>query len=269
MKAVDRIREASELRPKIGLVLGSGLGNFAESIEDPVTIPYKDLEGFVSSSVQGHKGEFILGKLNGVEILAMNGRIHYYEGHSIDQVVYPMKVMADLGIEKVIITNAAGGVNKDFQPGDLMLITDHINFTGVNPLMGKNDDNLGPRFLDMTHAYPKDLQDLAIEAAKEEGIFLQEGVYMWFTGPSYETAAEVRLARTVGGDAVGMSTVPEVLVAHHRGVEVLGISLITNHATGVSDQVLSHQEVVEVSKKAEGNFKKLVTRIIERLGHAY
>ena len=261
-EALKYIKEKVDFQPELGIILGSGLGDFAKNIQDTIHLPFKDIPGFAGSTVKGHTGEFIFGDLFGKKVLAMNGRVHYYEGHPIEQVVLPVKVMADLGIKDLIVTNAAGGVNESFNPGDLMVITDHINFTGVNPLIGLNCDDKGPRFLDMSQAYCKKSIDLAKEVAKDLSIDLKEGVYMWFTGPSYETAAEVRLARTVGADAVGMSTVPEVIVAHHRGVRVLGLSLITNHATGVTDEPLSHEDVGLASKKAEGEFKALVEKIV-------
>lgn len=263
MNALDYIKGKINIEPELGIILGSGLGDFAKNIEDPIHIPFSEVPGFAASTVQGHAGEFIFGQLFGKKIVAMNGRVHYYEGHPISQVVLPVKVMTDLGIKNLIVTNAAGGVNKEFNPGDLMIITDHINFTGVNPLIGPNEDNKGPRFLDMSETYSLDSIALAKKVAREEKMDLKEGVYMWFTGPCYETAAEVRLARTLGADAVGMSTVPEVIIAHHRGVKVLGISLITNHATGVSKEPLSHEDVVLASKKAEGRFKLLVEKIVQ------
>lgn len=261
--ALNYVKERIDIQPELGLILGSGLGDFAKNIENPCRISFSDIPGFAASTVVGHAGEFIFGNLGGKKVVAMNGRVHYYEGHPIDQVVLPIKVMTDLGIKTLIVTNAAGGTSLDYGPGDLMLITDHINYAGVNPLIGPNEEDKGPRFLDMSEPYSKDLQALAKNVAKEEGINLKEGVYMWFTGPTFETAAEVRMARMLGANAVGMSTVPEVIIARHRGVQVLGISLITNHGTGVTDEPLSHEDVVLASKKAEGNFKALIQEIVQ------
>lgn len=263
--AVRYIEEKIKVLPKTAVILGSGLGDFADSIEDPVVIPYGNIPDFPVSTVAGHRGELIFGTVGGRDIVAMKGRIHYYEGLGIDKVVAPMKVLADLGIQEVIVTNAAGGCNPSYKPGDLMVIGDHINFTGVNPLIGPNDETKGPRFLDMSRAYDPALRSLAHRVGSDLGIPLQEGIYMWFTGPVYETPAEVRLAQTLGADAVGMSTVPEVIIAHHRGVKVLGISCITNFAAGITEKPLDHREVMEVGARVSETFKELVKGIIKRL----
>lgn len=260
--SIKYIKNIINETPEIGIILGSGLGDFGETIENKITISYKDIPDFPVSTVPGHEGCLIFGKVENKNVVAMQGRIHYYEGQGIDKVVYPIKVMAELGINKLLVTNACGGVNTSFKPGDLMLIRDHINFSGQNPLIGPNDE-AGPRFPDMSYAYSKELRDKARAVSNECGINLQEGVYMYFTGPTYETPSEVKLARILGADAVGMSTVPEVIVARHRGIEVLGISCITNMAAGILDQPLNHEEVIEVSNRIKGNFKKFVKEVIK------
>lgn len=264
-KSIDYIKGKIKNQPEIGIVLGSGLGDFADSIEDKIEIPYTEIPGFPVSTVKGHDGKLIFGKINSKEVCVMKGRIHYYEGYDIKEVVYPIEVLAGLGIKTLILTNAAGGVNTDFEPADLMIINDHINIMGKNPLIGPNDEDLGPRFPDMTDLYNKDLIEVAEKSAKKLGIDIQEGVYMYFTGPSYETAAEVRMARILGADAVGMSTVPEAIIARHRGLKILGISTITNMSTGILDTPLDHTEVVEVGQEVAGKFKELLKEIIEEI----
>ncbi len=264
-KSIDYIKDKIKNQPEIGIVLGSGLGDFADAIEDKIEIPYTEIPGFPVSTVKGHDGKLIFGKINSKEVCVMKGRIHYYEGYDIKEVVYPIEVLAGLGIETLILTNAAGGVNTDFEPADLMIINDHINLMGKNPLIGPNDEDLGPRFPDMTDLYNKDLIEVAEKSAKKLGIDIQEGVYMYFTGPSYETAAEVRMARILGADAVGMSTVPEAIIARHRGLKILGISTITNMSTGILDTPLDHTEVVEVGQEVAGKFKELLKEIIEEI----
>mgnify|MGYP001630282909 FL=1 len=264
-KSIDYIKGKIKNQPEIGIVLGSGLGDFADAIEDKIEIPYTEIPGFPVSTVKGHDGKLIFGKINSKEVCVMKGRIHYYEGYDIKEVVYPIEVLAGLGIETLILTNAAGGVNTEFEPADLMIINDHINLMGKNPLIGPNDEDLGPRFPDMTDLYNKDLIEVAEKSAKKLGIDIQEGVYMYFTGPSYETAAEVRMARILGADAVGMSTVPEAIIARHRGLKILGISTITNMSTGILDTPLDHTEVVEVGQEVAGKFKELLKEIIEEI----
>lgn len=264
-KSIDYIKGKIKNQPEIGIVLGSGLGDFADAIEDKIEISYTEIPGFPVSTVKGHDGKLIFGKINSKEVCVMKGRIHYYEGYDIKEVVYPIEVLAGLGIETLILTNAAGGVNTDFEPADLMIINDHINLMGKNPLIGPNDEDLGPRFPDMTDLYNKDLIEVAEKSAKKLGIDIQEGVYMYFTGPSYETAAEVRMARILGADAVGMSTVPEAIIARHRGLKILGISTITNMSTGILDTPLDHTEVVEVGQEVAGKFKELLKEIIEEI----
>ncbi|MGX7204812.1 purine-nucleoside phosphorylase [Enterococcus pingfangensis] len=240
-----------------GLILGSGLGEIAEEIENPVVIPYNEIPHFPVSTVIGHAGQLVYGRLAGRNVLAMQGRFHYYEGNPMKTVTYPVRVMAALGIHSIVVTNAAGGVNENFQPGNLMLITDHINFMGTNPLIGPNDEKMGPRFPDMSTAYTKDYQEKARAVADKLAIDLQEGVYLGMSGPTYETPAEIKMARIIGADAVGMSTVPEVIVAAHSGMKVLGISCITNLAAGMQAN-LNHTEVVETTERVKEDFKKLI-----------
>ncbi len=261
-ESVSYIKSKCSETPSIGLILGSGLGSLGEKIENPKIISYKDIPHFPISTVEGHKGQLIIGLLGGKTVIAMQGRFHFYEGYELDEVVFPVRVMIGLGIKNLIVTNAAGGVNETFSPGDLMIINDHINFTGRNPLIGKNYNELGPRFVDMTMAYDKELIALAKDAGKELDIPLQEGVYMWLTGPTYETPSEVKLARILGASAVGMSTVPEVIVASHQNIKVLGISCITNMAAGILNKPLNHEEVIETSLMVKDKFEKLVIKIL-------
>ncbi|MDR6998620.1 purine-nucleoside phosphorylase [Neobacillus niacini] len=268
----EKIQNAAEFlkgkyskTPKIGLILGSGLGVLADEIIDPVKIPYHEIPEFPVSTVEGHAGQLVFGSLSGAEVVAMQGRFHFYEGYSMDKVTFPVRVMKELGVEMLIVTNAAGGVNESFSPGDLMIITDHINFMGTNPLIGPNDSNLGVRFPDMSEAYTKELRSIAKEIAGSINIEVKEGVYVGFTGPVYETPAEIRMARVLGGDAVGMSTVPEVIVARHGGLKVLGISCITNMAAGILDQPLSHDEVIETTEKVKANFLSYIKEIVKRI----
>lgn len=247
-----------------GLILGSGLGELADEIEDPVAIPFSEVPHFPVSTVVGHVGQLVYGMLAGKKVLAMQGRFHYYEGHSMQTVTYPVRVMQALGIHSIIVTNAAGGVNETFTPGNLMLITDHINFTGNNPLIGENDEDFGPRFPDMSHAYTPAYQEVAKKVAAKQGMILREGVYMGYSGPTYETPAEIRMSRTMGADAVGMSTVAEVIVAAHGGMKVLGISCITNLAAGMQSN-LNHKEVVETTQRVKEDFKKLIKDTLAEL----
>ncbi|WP_042145792.1 purine-nucleoside phosphorylase [Paucisalibacillus sp. EB02] len=266
------IKEASQFignklltKPELGLVLGSGLGVLAEEIENPVVIPYNQIPYFPESTVSGHKGQLVIGMLEGKQVLAMQGRFHFYEGYTMQQVTFPIRVMKELGIKSIIVTNAAGGINESFKPGDLMLITDHINNMGTSPLIGPNDDQLGARFPDMSSAYDKKYLELAREAAEGLGLNVQAGVYVGNTGPAYETPAEIRMLRTWGGDAVGMSTVPEVMIANHANMRVLGISCISNMAAGILDQPLTHDEVIETTDKVKQDFLKFVKKIIHTL----
>lgn len=264
-ESVNYIKEKTKDIPEIALVLGSGLGDLADSIENPIKISYESIPNFPVSTVEGHEGQLVIGKLGDKKVIAMQGRFHFYEGYSIKDVTFPIRVMGGLGIKTLLVTNAAGGSNKNFNPGDLMIIKDHINFTGANPLMGENLSSRGPRFLDMTYAYDRSLIKTVKKAAENLDIKLQEGVYMWFTGPTYETPAEIKLAMTLGADAVGMSTVPEVIVANHEGIKVLGISCITNMAAGIIDKPLSHEDVVETSLKVKEDFKDLVMETLKNI----
>ena len=253
-------------KPELGIVLGSGLGRLADSIEDPIVIPYRTLPGFPVSTAVGHKGNFIVGKLGGKTVIAMQGRIHYYEGYGMDKVVLPIRVMIKLGIKTLIVSNAAGGTNLNYHVGDLMIIKDHVNLL-PNPLIGPNIEELGPRFPDMTRPYDPGLIKLALSIAEEEGIPLQQGVYVGGTGPSYETPAEYKYFRFLGGDAVGMSTIPEVIVARHAGVPVFGISVITNeaHDDYAEDYVNDGEDVVVAANAAVDKMTLLITKMIERI----
>ena len=260
--AAAYIRERSnDFQPEIGMILGSGMGIMADEIPDPIRIPYEDIPGFPSSTVKGHAGRLVLGELEGKRVVVMQGRFHYYEGLPIEVLGFPPRVMHQLGVRMLMVTNAAGGCNPDFNVGDLMLIRDHINFAFNNPLMGPNLDALGPRFPDTSSAYSKRLMGVARQVAQSQGFKLQEGVYQFNTGPSYETPAEVQMARRLGADAVGMSTVPEVISAAHVGLEVVGISFISNLAAGISQHALSHAEVVETIAEVKEKFIRLVRGI--------
>jgi purine-nucleoside phosphorylase len=248
---------------RLALILGSGLGGLADEIESPLALPYREIPHFPTSTAPGHAGRLVAGKLAGKSVIAMQGRFHYYEGHALERVVFPIRVFKALGVERLFLTNAAGGANPDFSPGDFMIIRDHINLTGQNPCIGPNDDSLGPRFFDMTKAYDPELRALARSSGEELGIALREGVYAWFSGPSFETPAEIRMARILGADAVGMSTVPEVIAAAHCGLKVLGLSCITNMAAGILDRPISGEEVLEVSARKRPEFSALVRRIVE------
>lgn len=264
---VDFIKEKisnSGYTPETAIILGSGLGDFAEKING-IKIGFGEIPGFAASSVAGHAGKLIIGEFEGKQVLAMQGRFHFYEGHSLEKVIYPIRIMKLLGIKNLIVTNAAGGVNKDYKPGDLMIINDHINFLGTNPLMGKNIDEFGPRFPDMSKAYNPELIEVAYNSAKSLNLKLQTGVYAAVCGPSYETPAEIKMLRTFGADAVGMSTVPEVIAANHAGIKVLGISCITNMAAGILDQPLNHEEVIETSNMVKDQFINLVSDIIKNI----
>ncbi len=244
--------ETGNFSPQIGLILGSGLGFVADDLESSVSVPYESIVGFPKSTVQGHAGKLVFGSIHGKNIVAMQGRVHFYEGYTMNQVTYPIRLMKELGVDTLIVTNASGGVNTDFKVGDLMLITDHINFTGTNPAIGDNGyGNKYQRFFDMTHAYDLDYCKIARNVAKDLNIDLKEGVYFGLTGPSYETPAEIRMIRTLGGDAVGMSTVSEVIIARKLGIRVCGISCITNMASGVSDTKLSHEEVKATAERVK------------------
>lgn len=264
-EAANFIASKAKVTPKVGLILGSGLGVLADHIDDAVSIPYEDIPHFPQSTVEGHAGELLIGTVQGTPVVLMKGRFHMYEGYGPELTAFPVRVMKALGVERLLVTNAAGGVNINYHPGDLMLISDHINLTGRNPLVGPNQNELGPRFPDMSEAYNRKLREIAKEVAKEKSIELQEGVYAGLLGPSYETPAEIRMLRSLGADAVGMSTVSEVIVARHAGIEVLGISCISNMAAGILDQPLSHEEVIDTTNQVREKFLGLVLGIIPKL----
>ena len=250
------------LKPEIGIILGSGLGELADEYCD-IAIPYSEIPGFIKSTVKGHKGRLVFADICGKKVVMMQGRNHFYEGHSMQEITYPVKVMKKLGVKTLILTNAAGAVNESYKPSDLMILKDHINCMGSNPLIGPNDDTLGERFPDMSEVYKKDLIEIADRCASDSGIKLQHGVYFASSGPGYETPAEIRMVRTLGADAVGMSTVPEAIVANYCGIKVLGISCISNLASGVEGaQKLSHSEVIETTNAAKAKFKSLLKAII-------
>lgn len=251
--------------PSIGIILGSGLGNFAAELSDTVEIPTKDIPHYPVSTVSGHAGKWVFGKVSGKYVLAMKGRVHFYEGYPMRRVVFPAHLMAEIGIRTLLVTNASGGINPLFRPGDLMLIEDHLNFFFTNPLIGKEESEFGPRFPDMSHPYDPELMALVERVAAEQKIYLQRGVLVGSRGPTYETAAEIRMFQRLGGDAATMSTVPEVIAANQRGIRVLGIACITNMATGLSVQPLSHREVTIVADRVAEKFHRLVKSILKEL----
>jgi purine-nucleoside phosphorylase len=249
-------------RPRIALVLGSGLGAFADRLDAPVFIPFRDIPHFSQSTVEGHSGRLVIGAIHGIPVAVMQGRVHGYEGYSAQQVTFPVRVLGLLGVETMIVTNAAGGINTGYRQGQLVVLSDHINLTGSNPLIGPNDERLGLRFFDMSEAYSKRLRGHAHAAAVAIGIEAAEGVYLGLSGPNFETPAEIRAFRTLGADLVGMSTVHEVIVARHMGIEVLGISCVTNMAAGVLDQPLNHEEVIETGERVKEDFARLLVAIL-------
>jgi purine-nucleoside phosphorylase len=249
----------------LGLILGSGLGLFADSFQNKTVLPFSSLPHFPSSTVIGHPGNLIFGNIESVPVVALQGRAHLYEGYSAGEVSFPTRVLGALGIRQLIVTNAAGGIDPSLRPGDLMLITDHINLMGVNPLTGPNIEQLGPRFPDMSEAYDGAMRRVALDVARQQGMDLREGIYIGFSGPSYETPAEIRMCRALGADAVGMSTIPEVIVANHMGIRVLGLSCITNMAAGILPQKLTHEEVMSTTERVREKFELLLQRIIPRL----
>ncbi len=267
-RIADEIRSRISIQPEIGLILGSGLGALSESIEDPTVIPYHDLTGWPISTVEGHAGELVIGNLEGQDVLVMNGRIHYYEGYEMSQVTLPIRVMQRLGIKTLIVTNAAGGINQDFVPGNPMLITDHLNFlgmAGVNPLRGPNLDEFGTRFPDMSQPYDRELIKITRGVAKEQGLTLYEGVYVCLSGPTFETPADLRFLAGAGVDAVGMSTVPEVIVANHGGQRVLGISGITNSSNLYGEAETTHEEVIETGMILSPKMMDLIRGVLRVL----
>ena len=260
--AVAYIRAHVSIRPAIGLVLGSGLGGYADTLEDAVRIPYSEIPNFPIPTIPGHSGALVFGTKGGQEVVVLQGRIHYYEGLPQQEITLPIRVLAALGVKAVVLTNACGGVNLDFKPGDLMLISDHINYSGANPLIGPNMDEFGPRFPDMSDLYTASLRAQIKEKAQEAGIFLREGVYAMYSGPNYETPAEIRMFRMMGADTVGMSTVPEAIVAGHCGMQVVGVSCVTNMAAGVLPVKLSHEEVTETANRVKEVFQTLIDLIV-------
>lgn len=262
---IEFIREkTNDFKPEIAIVLGSGLGELADEYCD-YAIPYNEIPDFIKSTVHGHKGRLVFAEIQGKKVLMMQGRNHFYEGHSMQEITYPIKVMKALGIKTLILTNAAGAVNEEYRPADLMLITDHINHMGSNPLIGPNDEKLGERFPDMTEVYKKSLIKIAEKCAKDLNIDMKKGVYWANSGPSYETPAEIKMIRKLGGDAVGMSTVPEAIVGNYCGLNILGISCITNAASSETSGKLSHEEVIEAANSAKLKFKRLILSVLQHL----
>ncbi len=265
-KAAQYIQSVKITKPKIGIVLGSGLGVFIEQIEDKTIIAYNDIPFFKKTTVEGHEGRLILGKVKGVEVAVLQGRLHAYEGLPMEEVVFPVRLLAILGVSKLILTNAAGGINLNYRPGNLVIIKDHINFMGKNPLIGPNNNEMGPRFPDMTHAYNPEMNSIMKEVSNELGYSIHEGVYAGVLGPTYETPSEIKMLRILGGDMVGMSTVPEAIAAKHLGLKVCGISCITNMGAGIIDQTLKHEDIKHEAMKAMNHFTALLNNSIEKFG---
>jgi purine-nucleoside phosphorylase len=250
---------------RVALVLGSGLGAFADELEDARAIPYSEIPGFARPTVEGHAGRLVVGRVGGATVAAMQGRFHFYEGYTLEEVTFPIRALGLLGAKSLVLTNAAGGLNNSYEQGALILISDHLNLMGTNPLLGRNDERFGPRFPDMTEVYDREYQEVAISEAREMGLELRRGIYAALTGPSYETPAEIRMMRLLGADAVGMSTVPEAIVARHMGLRVLGISCITNMAAGMVDEPIDHAEVMETGERVREKFSELLRRVIPKL----
>ncbi|MGB7923782.1 MAG: purine-nucleoside phosphorylase [Pyrinomonadaceae bacterium] len=263
--AARLIRAEWSEEPRVGLVLGSGLGAFADDLEGATALSYGDIPGFARSTVEGHAGRLVLATVEGVPVVIMQGRFHYYEGYSMEEVVFPVRMLGLLGIKSLVLTNAAGGINVECEQGSLMIISDHLNLMGANPLFGPNDERFGQRFPDMSEVYTREYQETAVAEAHAIGVTLRRGIYAALQGPSYETPAEIRMLRTLGADAVGMSTVPEAIVARHMGMKILGISCITNMASGVLDQPINHDEVIETGERVRATFVQLLTRVIPKL----
>jgi purine-nucleoside phosphorylase len=263
--AARTIRARAKMDVSVGLVLGSGLGGFADELQDATAIPFSEIPGFARSTVEGHAGRLVVGKAAGVPLAVMQGRFHYYEGYSSEEVTFPVRVLKLLGARTLLLTNAAGAVNVEFTPGALMVISDHLNLMGVNPLVGPNEERFGPRFPDLTEVYSRELQEVVVEQAHAMGLEIRRGIYAALMGPSYETPTEIRMARTLGADAVGMSTVPEAIVARHMDMQVVGISCITNLAAGVSEQHIDHHAVIETGERVRVQFTELLRRLIARL----
>jgi purine-nucleoside phosphorylase len=263
-EAARLIRTRTSADVAVAIVLGSGLGAFAGDLAAPVEIPYNDIPGFARTTVEGHAGRLVIGRLNDVTVAAMQGRFHFYEGYSLEDVTFPIRVLKLLGVRTLVLTNAAGSLNVEFTPGSLMVISDHINLLGDNPLRGRNDERFGPRFPDLTSVYSPELQNIVIDAGNAMGLELRRGIYAALSGPSYETPAEIHMVRTLGADAVGMSTVPEAIVARHMGMNVVGISCITNLAAGVSNRPIDHGQVMQIGERVRGTFTELLKQVIPR-----
>ena len=259
------IKSRAGAEVSVAVILGSGLGAFADDLSNAAAIPYNDIPGFARATVEGHAGRLVIGKIGESSVAAMQGRFHFYEGYSLEDVTFPIRVLKLLGVRTLILTNASGALNVEFQPGSLMLISDHINMMGANPLIGPNDERFGPRFPDLTNAYSPDLQDIVLQEAREMGLQMWRGVYASLTGPSYETPAEIHMVRALGADAVGMSTVPEAIVARHMDMQVIGISCITNLAAGVSDRPVDHSQVMATGERVRESFTELLRRVIPRI----
>lgn len=264
-RAARAIGARAGVDAKIAIVLGSGLGGFADEFQDSLSLPYREIPGFVSSTAEGHVGSLVIGKVGGVPVMAMQGRVHSYEGYTLEEVTFPIRTFKLLGITTLILTNAAGGIDVQLSQGSLMVISDHLNLMGMNPLRGPNDERFGPRFPDLSEVYARELQELASEEARALDITVRRGIYAALAGPSYETPAEIHMLRAFGADAVGMSTVPEAIVARHMGMKVLGISCITNMAAGISENPINHAEVMETGQKVREKFTQLLRRVIAKL----
>ena len=265
-KAARMIRARAKVDPSVAIVLGSGLGAFAEELTEATAIGYDEIPGFSRVTVEGHAGRLVIGKAGETIVAAMQGRFHFYEGYSLEEVTFPVRVLKLLGVKTLVLTNAAGALNVEFAPGSLMVISDHINLLGANPLAGPNDDRFGPRFPDLTSVYAPELQNLVIDEARAMDIELRRGIYAALSGPSYETPAEIHMVRTLGADAVGMSTVPEAIVARHMDLQVVGISCITNLAAGVSNRPIDHGQVMAIGERVRGEFTELLRRVVKRIG---
>jgi len=264
-KAARMIRARVKVDPTVAIVLGSGLGAFADELKDSNAIRYDEIPGFARATVEGHAGRLVIGKSGETIIAAMQGRFHFYEGYSLEEVTFPIRVLKLLGVRTLVLTNAAGALNVEFAPGSLMVISDHINLLGANPLTGPNDDRFGPRFPDLTSVYAPELQDMVIDEARAMGLEMRRGIYAALSGPSYETPAEIHMVRTLGADAVGMSTVPEAIAARHMGLQVVGISCITNLAAGVSNRPIDHGQVMAIGESVRGQFTELLRRVVKRI----
>jgi len=264
-RAANFIRTRANADLSVGVVLGSGLGAFADDLGQSVSIRYDEIPGFAQATVEGHAGRLVIGSAEGVTVAAMQGRFHFYEGYSLEDVTFPIRVLKLVGVHTLILTNAAGSLNTEFTPGSLMIISDHINLMGVNPLIGPNDERFGPRFPDLTSTYDPELQNIVIEEAKVLELDMRRGVYAALSGPSYETPAEIHMVRTLGADAVGMSTVPEAIVARHMDMKVIGISCITNLAAGVSSRPVDHSQVIATGERVRSEFTELLKRVVKRL----